>query len=62
MEEAHPATTEVFEAMKEGDNAKSDFAVAPAQFDKNGFITTERGKQIIKEDGLSLMDAARGVL
>lgn len=62
MDEARPATTEVFEAMKEGDDAKSDFAVEPAQFDKNGFITTERGKQIIKEDGLSLMDAGRGVL
>jgi hypothetical protein len=33
-----------------------------AQFDKNGFITSNEGKQIIAQDGLSLMDAGRGVL
>ena len=37
-------------------------AIERAQFDKNGFITSERGKQIIAEDGLSLMDGGRGVL
>ena len=52
----------IFDKMKQTDDIKQDFAMEPARFDKNGFITTERGKQIIKEDGLSLMDAGRGVL